>query len=127
MDSLKQAKVQFEPLQRRLDEIAAKKEKADLQMKQKTNSLRDFATKAQANSKEIEAATDKQNEILDDLNLKKTEENSRRKRIQDLQRQVDALQSEYQNTDEQENLQVSCVQSMSYCVYVSTSFLCNIT
>ncbi|OWF46168.1 Structural maintenance of chromosomes protein 5 [Mizuhopecten yessoensis] len=105
MDSLKQAKVQFEPLQRRLDEIAAKKEKADLQMKQKTNSLRDFATKAQANSKEIEAATDKQNEILDDLNLKKTEENSRRKRIQDLQRQVDALQSEYQNTDEQENLQ----------------------
>ncbi|XP_069138158.1 structural maintenance of chromosomes protein 5-like [Argopecten irradians] len=102
---LKQAKVQFEPLQKRLDEIALKKERADTQMKEKTNSLRGFATKAQANSKEIEAATDKNNEILDELNLKKTEENARRKRIQDLQRQVDALQSEYQNTDEQEDLQ----------------------
>lgn len=104
-EEYKQARQMFAPLQKKLDASKKKKEDIDKEMKVKTDTLRDFARKAQANSKEIEAFTDKTQEIQSDLEFKRDEEIKRKKRINELKKQIEVLQHELANSVQTEDIQ----------------------
>lgn len=104
-EEYKQAKQMFAPLQKKLDAMKKRKEDVDKEMKTKTDALRDYARKAQTNSKDIEAFTDKTQEVQSDLDFKRHEENSRKKRIQDLKRQIETLQNELATSVQAEDIQ----------------------
>ncbi|XP_063435345.1 structural maintenance of chromosomes protein 5-like [Mytilus trossulus] len=103
-EEYKQAKQMFAPLQKKLDAMKKRKEDIEKEMKTKTDSLRDYARKAQASSKEIEAFTDKTQEVQNDLKFKRNEELSRKKRVQDLKKQIDLLKSELETTVQTEDI-----------------------
>ncbi|KAK3096507.1 hypothetical protein FSP39_000824 [Pinctada imbricata] len=104
-EELKRARIQYNPLQKKLDSMKQKRDTLDGEMKAKTGKLKEYANKAHSNSKEIEAAADKLEEIKDELKLKKDQEQGRKKKIQDLRRQLEALQNDYQKIEDNVDVQ----------------------
>ncbi|KAL5004129.1 hypothetical protein ScPMuIL_017585 [Solemya velum] len=96
----KQAKREHAPMRQKLEDLKQKKDNVDAQMKSKTNSLKDSATRAQAITDDVQSLTDKLQEVQDELTFRQQEEVSRRKKIFDQKRQHEALQNELTNIDE---------------------------
>lgn len=105
LEELRAARSKLYPLDKKIDALKKKKEEMDAQMKSKTDVLRKFANEAHANSKEIEKHTDQFGEVQDLLKQKESEEESRKRRITDLRRQLDALEEELRTSVETTNIQ----------------------
>ncbi|XP_053393705.1 structural maintenance of chromosomes protein 5-like [Mercenaria mercenaria] len=102
---LKETRAAHAPLTKKLDDAKRQKEAIDNMMKMKTGELKEAAKKAEANGKEVDNLTDKYVEAQDELKFKKEQEDARKKRLRDLNKQLEALENELQNTDETEDVQ----------------------
>ncbi|KAL3866036.1 hypothetical protein ACJMK2_043377 [Sinanodonta woodiana] len=102
---VKRARESFAPAQRQLEAAEKEKSNIDILMKNKTASLQEVARKAKENSKENDDLSDKFTEIEDELKFKKEQELTRRKRLSDLKKQLEALQNEFVSASDSEDIQ----------------------
>ncbi|XP_060572956.1 structural maintenance of chromosomes protein 5-like [Ruditapes philippinarum] len=102
---LKEIRAAHAPLMKKLDDAKKNKESIDNMMKTKGLELKEAAKKAEANGKEGDNLTDKYVEAQDELKFKKDQEDARKKRVRDLNKQLEALENELQNTEETEDVQ----------------------
>ncbi|KAK3581703.1 hypothetical protein CHS0354_031101 [Potamilus streckersoni] len=102
---VKRARESFAPAQRQLEAAEKEKNNIDILMKNKTASLQEVARRAKENSKENDDLSDKFTEIEDELKFKKEQELTRRKRLSDLKKQLEALQNELVSANDSEDIQ----------------------
>ncbi|XP_013378683.1 structural maintenance of chromosomes protein 5 [Lingula anatina] len=104
-EHLKKARAAYAPMQAKLNDAEKKVEEINVLMKEKYNVIKEHAKQAANKSKNIENETDKMQEIQDDLNAKRSQEQSRQKRVKNLHAQLDAIQAEYDNVGDEEDVQ----------------------
>ncbi|XP_052777305.1 structural maintenance of chromosomes protein 5-like [Mya arenaria] len=93
------------PLQKKIADAVKRKDEVHVKIKAKTRELRNVAESAEKNGSEVDNLTDKYVDVKDELKFKREQEESRKKRLRDLNKQLEALETDLRNLDDTENVQ----------------------
>ncbi|KAK6178810.1 hypothetical protein SNE40_011310 [Patella caerulea] len=102
---VKKARATFAPLEKKLNSTKARKESFEVQMKQKSTTIKEYADKVRSSSEELESWTDKITDIQKDLKFKQEQEEARKKKLVGLKKQLQVLEKELSQLDTSEDVQ----------------------